>query len=291
MKKRLSFLALAILTVLSASAQMIAYTVQTKVQGAPGTPTVLDLQGNTGTDFSGLMIDADGNLEFNDVIDAKAFPIGFDFGYNSQVMKYFLVGTNGMIQLSPTETVSTKVHKDNVQVFEDTGNSNAFGLVMRNGMFGYDDTQISYWLEGDDVLCIQYKNVGLQTASWRSDRKDVAKATIEYRLYQKSGNIEMTLNGFKPYDDADVGSSNFMRIGILGDPGDFLEIQSYDGKVVSARDNSISYSTDEYPADGTQYTFVAPEACETPANGPTDLQLTSTSTQVSGSFAAGSSDH
>lgn len=291
MKKRLSFLALAILTVLSASAQMIAYTVQTKVQGAPGTPTVLDLQGNTGTDFSGLMIDADGNLEFNDVIDAKAFPIGFDFGYNSQVMKYFLVGTNGMIQLSPTETVSTRVHKDNVQVFEDTGNSNAFGLVMRNGMFGYDDTQISYWLEGDDVLCIQYKNVGLQTASWSSDRKDVAKATIEYRLYQKSGNIEMTLNGFKPYDDADVGYSNFMRIGILGDPGDFLEIQSYDGKVVSARDNSISYSADEYPADGTQYTFVGPEACETPANGPTDLQLTSTSTQVSGSFTAGSSDH
>ena len=87
MKKKLSLLALAIIATLSASAQMIAYTVQTKVQGPMGTPTVLDLQGTTGTDFSGLMIDADGNLEFNNVVNAKEFPIGFDFGYNGKVMK------------------------------------------------------------------------------------------------------------------------------------------------------------------------------------------------------------
>ncbi len=291
MKKRLSFLALALLAVLSASAQMIAYTVQTKVEGPAGPPTVIDLQGNTGVDFSGLMIDAEGNLEFNDVIDAKAFPIGFDFGYNSQVMKYFLIATNGMIQLSPTETVSSVVHKNNVTVFTDSGNHDAFGLIMRNGMFGYDDTQISYWLEGDDVLCIQYKNIGIQTASYMSDRKDVAKATIEYRLYGKSGNIEIKVSGFKPYDDADVGNWNFMRIGILGDSGDFLQVQSYDGTVISANDNSISYNADSYPADGTVYTFVAPEPCETPATAPSALELSSTSTQVSGTFTAGSSDH
>ena len=104
---------------------MIAYTVQTKVQGPMGTPTVLDLQGTTGTDFSGLMIDADGNLEFNNVVNAKAFPIGFDFGYNGKLMKYFLVATNGMIQLSPTETVSSVVHKSNVTVFTDSGNHDA----------------------------------------------------------------------------------------------------------------------------------------------------------------------
>ena len=291
MKKKLSLLCLAFIAALSASAQMIAYTVQTKVQGSPGTPVVLDLQGNAGVDFNGLMIDAEGNLEFNDVIDAKAFPIGFDFGYNSKVMKYFLVATNGMIQLSPTETVSSVVHKNSVTVFTDNGNHDAFGLIMRNGMFGYDDTQISYWLEGDDVLCIQYKNVGLQTASYMTDKKDVAKATIEYRLYQKSGNIEMKLSGFKPYDDADVGNSNFMRIGILGDTGDFIQIQSYDGSVISAKDNSVSYDAENYPADGTVYTFVAPEPCQTPATAPSNLVLSTTSTQISGSFTAGSSDH
>ncbi len=291
MKKRFLFLAVALLTMLHASAQMIAYTVDTKVPGVPGTPTVLDLQGTTGTDFSGLMIDAEGNLEFNNVVDAKAFPIGFDFGYNSQVMKYFLVATNGLIQLSPTETVSSVIHKNNVTVFTDAGNHDAFGLIMRNGTFGYDDTQISYWLEGDNVLCIQYKNIGIQTNSYMTDKKDVAKATIEYRLYKENGNIEMKLSGFKPFDDADVGSSNFMRIGILGDSGDFLQIQSYDGSVISAKDNSIRYSADAYPADGTVYTFVAPEPCETPAQAPADLALTSTSTQISGTFTAGSSDH
>ena len=54
MKKRLSFLVLAFMAVLAASAQMIAYQVMTHVQGQPGTPTVIDLQGTTGTDLSGL---------------------------------------------------------------------------------------------------------------------------------------------------------------------------------------------------------------------------------------------
>ena len=129
MKKRLALLALTVLAVLSASAQMIAYQVTTNVQGQPGTPTVVDLQGTVKEDLKGLIIDADGNLEFNSVEDAKGFPIGFDFGYNSQVMKYFLIATNGMIQLSPTETVSSVVHKNNVTVFTDSGNHDAFGRL------------------------------------------------------------------------------------------------------------------------------------------------------------------
>ena len=55
MKKRLSFLVLAFMAVLAASAQMIAYQVMTHVQGQPGTPTVIDLQGTTGTDLSSMM--------------------------------------------------------------------------------------------------------------------------------------------------------------------------------------------------------------------------------------------
>lgn len=290
MKKILSLLVTAMLGVLTASAQMIAYQVTATVPGTPGEPTVIDLQGTTGTDFSKLMLDADGNLNFNTAEDVKAFPIGFDFGYNGQTMKYFLIGTDGEIQLSPVETVSTDLHKNFNSMFTGSDYHDAFGIILRNGFFGYDDTQISYWPEGAGVLCIQYKNVGLQTASWSSDQKDVAKATIEYRLYQ-NGNIEMKVSGFKPFDGADVGSYNFMRIGILGDANDFVQIQSYDGSVISASDNTISYGTDNYPADGTVYTFVAPEACQTPAVAPSDVVLTSVTDKISGTFATGSADH
>ncbi len=294
MKKRLSLLALAFLAVLTTSAQMIAYSVNTNYVGEPGTPTVIDLQGTQGTDFSGLMIDADGNLTFNNVENAKCFPIGFDFGYNSQTMKYFLIGTDGEIQLSPTETCSTDVHKNFSNMFTTSGCHDAFGIVMRNGTFGYEDTEISYWLEGIEgtrALCIQYKNIGLQTASYYTDQKDVAKATIQYRLYEKSGNIEMKVSGFKPYDGADVGNYNFLRIGILGDSNDFVQIQSYDGSVISAKDNSIKYGAENYPQDGTVWTFQAPEPCETPVTAPTGLAVTTTTTAVNGTFTIGSSDH
>ncbi len=294
MKKMLSLMVLAFLMTMNASAQMIAYQVSTNVVGEPGTPTVIDLQGTTGKDLSGLMIDAEGNLTFNSVENAKCFPIGFDFGYNSQTMKYFLIGTDGEIQLSATETCSTDIHKNFSIMFTTDGCHDAFGVIMRNGTFGYADTEISYWIEGVEgtrALCIQYKNIGLQTASYYSDQLDVAKATIQYRLYEKSGNIEMKVKGFKPYDSADVGSYNFMRIGILGDSNDFVQIQSYDGSVISAKDNTIKYGTENYPQDGTVWTFQAPEACETPASGPSDLVVTTTTTQVNGTFTLGAADH
>ena len=98
MKKIYSLIATALLGVATtAQAQMFAWEVQatkadyTDITGG----TVLDLQGTVGEDFANLLIDSDGELYFNAAEDAKAFPIGFDFNYNSKTMKYFLIGTDG----------------------------------------------------------------------------------------------------------------------------------------------------------------------------------------------------
>ena len=69
---------------------------------------MIDLQGVTGKELSGLIIDADGNMEFESVVNAKGFPIGFDFMYNGKKMTHFLIGTDLEIQLSPGESVSTQ---------------------------------------------------------------------------------------------------------------------------------------------------------------------------------------
>lgn len=293
MKKRLSLFVMAFLAVLAAQAQMIAYSVSTNVVGEPGAPTVIDLQGNTGKDLSGLMIDADGNMEFNAVEDAKGFPIGFDFRYNGQKMKYFLIGTDLEVQLSPTETISTEIHKNLITGFTTDGFHDVIGMFPRNGVWGLDDTQISYWLEGNEgyrALVIEYKNLDFGNGGGYGTEGEVcgAKATIQYRLYEQSGNIEMKVKGMKP---TDPGRYMFFRIGILGDSNDFVQVQSWDGTVISARDNSISYKADQYPVDGMVYTFVAPEPCVSPTVSGSDLQLASTTDQITGTFQIGNGDH
>ena len=293
MKKRLSLLVVAMLAVLAAQAQMIAYSVSTKVVGEPGVPTVIDLQGNTGADLKGLMFDADGNAEFNSVENAKGFPIGFDFSYNSQKMTHFLIGSDMMIQLSPTETISTVAHLNRIPLFTTDGIHDVIGIIPREGVWGLDDTQISYWLEGNEgyrALVIEYKNIDFGNGGgWGTEGEFCgAKATVQFRLFEQSGNIEMQVKGMKP---ADPGRSNFFRIGILGDSNDFVQVQSWDGTVISARDNSISYNADKYPVDGMVYTFVAPEPCVSPTVSGSNLQLASTTDQITGTFEIGNGDH
>ena len=286
---------MALSAVLSASAQMFSWEVKTTTSAYEEITNgiVADYGDNTGTDFKKLLLDADGNQYFKAAEDVNAFPIGFDLSYNGKTMKYFLIGTDGEILLSDVKTVTTSIHLDATNMFNKSGVQNAFGIILRNGYYGFDDTEISYKLDGEAgnrVLIIQYKNVGLTTNSdWEHDY--CGKAQVQYRIYEKSGNISMQVNGFKPSDDVAPGRFNFMRIGLLGDTGDFQQVQAYDGSVTSSKDNYISFSEESYPADGTTYTFLAPEDCMTPEGTLSNLQLTTTSTQINGSFKPSDADH
>ena len=294
MKQRLTLLAMALIAVFTARAQMIAYDVQTTTTDYEDVTggTVVDLQETVGKDFSKLLLDNDGNLNFTAAEDVTAFPIGFDFAYNSKVMKYFLIGTNGEILLSDVETVSTNIHQNSgANLFSNNNYDNFFGISSREGYYGLDDTEISYKTEGEAgsrVLVIQYKNIDLRGTYNAANDYCGAKANIQYRLFEATGNLQIKVSGFKPEN---TGSSNFMRLGIVGDKGDRLLVTSYDGSQFGTGTSSITYSADSYPADGTTYTFVAPEPCETPATAPTELALTSTSTQISGTFTPGAADY
>ena len=296
MKKSFSLLLMALLTTMGMRAQMIAYDVTTatseltELTGA----TIVDLQGTTGTDLSGLALDADGNMEFNTADELKGFPIGFNFNYNGQMMTHFLINTDLKLQLSAKETITTDFHKkDNMVAYYTTeGIHDVIGISPREGVYGLDDTQISYTTtgsEGNRVLTVEYKNIDFGNGGgWGTENEYCGtKATIQFRLYEQSGNIEMQVSGMKP---TEPGRYNFMRVGILGSSKDFVQVQAWDGSVVSARDNSISYSATSYPVDGTVYTFAAPEPCVTPLVAPSNIVLTSTTTQISGTFDAVTAD-
>lgn len=294
MKKTAILFLMTVLSVLGVQAQMIAYSVSTRFEAEPGPPTIIDLQGNTGEDLAGLMFDAEGNVLEDPVENARGFPIGFDFRYNGQRMKYFLIGSDLIVQLSPSKLISTEAHMNRISMFTQEGIHDVFGMIPREGVYGLDDTQISYWLEGEEegyrILCIEYKNIDFGNGgSWGTEGEFCgAKATVQYRLYEHDNNIEMKVKGFRP---ADPGSYNFFRVGILGLSGDFAQVQSWDGSIVSSRDNSIPYNRDEFPKDGQVYTFVAPEPCTTPTSSGSNLELTSTTDQISGKFTTGNGDH
>ncbi len=294
MKKRLSFLAMAFFAVLSASAQMFAYEVSTTTSDYQEITNgiVADLGDNTGTDLSKLLLDNDGNANVRTAEDVKAFPIGFDLNYNSKTMKYFLIGTDGEIVLSDVETVTTEIANSATNMFTTSGCHDAFGIVTREGVYGYEDTEISYKTEGEPgnrVLIIQYKNLGLQSGQWNVDV--CAKVQMQYRVYEATGNISMQVKDFAPTDV--TGNFHFMRIGLLGDSKDFIQVQAYDGSVTGVKDTNIKYSAELYPADGTTYIFEHPEECMRPDEMETlrDLQLTSTSTQINGTFKPSGVDH
>lgn len=285
---------MAILSVLGAQAQMAAYSVSTRVVGEPGPPTIIDLQGYTGEDLAGLMFDAEGYiLEHNDE-NAKGFPIGFDFRYNGQRMRYFLINSDLRIQLSPTEYISTVLHQNTITWFTTEGIHDAIGISPRFGVWGREDSQISFWLEGEEegyhTLCVEYKNLDFSNGSGYGTEGEYcgARATVQIRLYEHDSNIEIKVKGFQP---TDPGRYNYFRIGILGLPNDFVQVQSWDGSIVSSRDNSITYNKDQYPVDGQVYTFVAPEPCITPTSSGSNLELTSTTDQISGKFTVGNGDH
>ena len=240
MKKKAILFVMAVLSVLGVRAQMIAYSVSTRIAGEPGTPTVIDLQGNYGKDLSGLVFDAEGNAENGPVENVKGFPIGFNFRYNGQSMRYFLIGSDLAVQLSPTKYISTEVHRNKSTWFSNMDIHDVIGMAPRYGVYGLEDAQISFWLEGQEegyrALCIEYKNIDFQNGGAWGTEGDFcgAKATVQYRLYEHDNNIEMKVKGFQPFDP---GRYNNICIGILGLSNDFVQVQSWDGSVVSALDN------------------------------------------------------
>ncbi len=294
--KRFFVLMMSLLIFIGLQAQVIAYGIQTSTY--VNETTVIDLQGTVGKDLSKTLLDNDGNITFNTAEEVSCFPIGFDFNYNGCVMKHFVLTGDGAVLLSEAKKITTAVHTTTSPANSLTtkASKNMLGAIVSDGAYGCEDTEISYTLsgfEGQRVLTIRYKNLGIQSSA--SDvTTEVAKAHIEYRLMEATGNIEMTVSGMKPYDGADTGKYSWMRIGIVGDPGDYLFLKRYDARGVedmSTKDATVKYDAENYPPDGTTWIFQAPEPCQTPAVAPSALVLTSTTTQMKGSFMMGDADH
>lgn len=286
MKKVLLSIALLLgATTASWAQSMIAYGFETTNSPltvvTDGTVVPVDY---TGEDFSGIVITGDGELNSSAVeAGTEGFPIGFTFNFDGKDMNQFAIGTDGIIFLGQ-DGVEVPQQNNPFLAFNSGRGADNLGIVPIGGMLGLDSTQISYKTyqeDGHNVLLVQYHNIGVAD---RWGDNVVAVADIQYRLYD-TGNIQIKLSGFKPFDDASLNYCSF-KIGIHGTGDDRLMVAAYDGSSTTTNDRLISYTATSYPADGTTYTFSAPEPCATPTTQGSALQLNASSLAISGSFAA-----
>lgn len=265
---------------------MIAYDLKvengTYTELTDGTPVNVE---ETGEEFNGIVIDGDGTSQYYE-FTGKGFPIGFDFNYNGHAMNQFMIATNGYILLGKDQ-ISSSVPFNNFFIFDNDKDTNLFGLVGQGDVTANESTKISYKLTGDAPnreLVIQYKDIEMRGFGWEPGV--IAVASIQYRLYEATGNIKMTLNNFKPSEDLRL------KIGILGDTGDRQMLTTFNTTKTTTEDYIIQWTTTDYPADGVSYTFVAPDPCVTPAGQPSELKLYSSTAGISGKLTlAPDADH
>lgn len=291
MKNFKTFMAAALLcTCQSSMAQSIgAYSV------TPTNGTYTELSGATvipieekGSEFKGLAISGDGEANYTE-FTAAGFPIGFEFEFDGQKMTQFIPCTSGYLLLGASE-ISWSANSNQFAIFDNGIDKDLFGLTYIGDVYGLDNTEISYKLEGEApnrVLAVQYKNLGIPNR-WGDFVVDTVQ--IQLRLHEGTNNLSMTLNGFQPSSDENTNYCSF-KIGILGSGKDRLMLANYEGTATTTSDKLLAWRTYSYPQDGITYTFKAPEPCVTPEAQPTDLQLSATSTSVSGSFTACEADN
>lgn len=266
------------------SAQVMCYyemAVSTRDYTAP-TALVSVLPQDETAGFNGLVFDEKGAQSA--ALDGSGFNIGFDFKYNNQVFTRFALAANGYVVLGKADGINFNVPSsysiDNVL----SSYSNVFGVVLGCELSRSSNTEIGYELTGEAgnrVLTIEYRD--LDVVSWGSV---LATVTVQYRLYEATGNIDFVFNHFAPSPD-NYFRPQTIKIGLAGDQGDVLLKDGYfDDDAVSSSAYGLNWSSYSYPADGLTYTWSVPKDCETPTAQPSGLQLESNSNTVTGSFAA-----
>ncbi len=277
--------------VMEAQKKMFAYdvAVTNKTYTAITDGTIIPVD-YTGNEFSKVIIDGDGNNNFSEIDKTNGFQIGFNFRYNGLEMNQFMVGTDGTIFLG-NEAMTLPGNYSPFNVFDTEGMKNVFGLVTKNNFYGLEDSEISYKVEGTEgnrVLVIQYSNIGVNSSVW--DVEIMAKVNIQYRLYEATGNIEMHLNNFEPIKGVSTGYYSSIKIGIKGDENDMLMLENFKGKTTT-KEFFIDYNEENFPENGFNLTFIAPEKCNTPTMQPTNVKLYARSTSIYGSLDIADADH
>jgi hypothetical protein len=297
MKKIIFFLVACIAGLSAATAQINSYSF------AYSAGTYSEISGGTVV-YSGAALTEPLRLEnyafvpdralINEIATVAGYPIGFSFNLGEQTFTNFAVSPNGFIYLGGAEPFPVNAQSmssanyilDDAARFE-PGATNVLGfsrVTGDNSVTKADtNTEISYLLSGSTgsrVLTIQFKKIILTYSTTATNVVD-----IQIRLYEADNKVELIFNDF------DISSDfNWAEIGLKGNVlgnTKFVTISQNNNWSTATASASGNVSFRGTVCDnGATFTFTPPPACATPASQPTDLQLTTASDNISGSFTA-----
>lgn len=245
-----------------------------------------------GEDFDEKVFAADGSV-IPDAGSYAGIPIGFDFKFNNQLMKQFLITSGGCILLGgdAVNVISTNSNGYFALATDGQG-ENVIGCGNQKGNIANEHTAITYKTEGEAgqrVLTVEWKELGLKATYYNNDSVCVSQ---QVKLYEADGKVEIIFNGWASAEKAENAYLN-VRAGIRGTGDDYLfAADSWTEPVADANMGDITFTYDQAPADGLTFTFTPPTDCAAPSAQPTELVLSATSTGLSGEFsAAADADH
>ncbi len=255
-------------------------------------PVVVPLGNVSGSDLNTVVFSGD-NTANTAAVTAQGYPIGFDFKFDNKLMNQFFIGAHGYLVLGKDQ-VAASATNNTFFIFSNDEDKDVVGTAYRSEIYGLPETEISYLTTGSApsrVLTVQYKNLGLAVDNWGElSIRDTVQLQISLH---EDGKITIQFSGFQPDPSVSLNWNDGFKIGIRGTGDDrLLKSSSFSDAEFSTSESILSWRQTSYPADGLTYTFTPPEDCAAPTIQPTGLNLTSTSTAVSGSFAkSDGSDH
>ncbi len=282
MKKVIATLGFAALCAVGANAQaVLGYT----VSESSGTYSALD---NPTVIFDGSNTDAEQSSSFfpRNVItpegltgsagSAEGFSIGFNVDIAGASYDNFLVSTAGYVMLGNGEQSYNPMMGANFMTY--VGDYTVAGFALSSGVTYNDETTISYQTLGsgdDSRLVVQFENYLLCYNYWG----EPAPVDIQIVVY-KQGKVQLVFDRLSALgEDVSINlyvglRQNENYVSIVGSTGD-MSVQC---------NNRGNLTVDAAWADGTTVTLNVPSDCVKPEAQPTNLDLTSTSDSVEGSF-------
>ncbi|MDR1683105.1 MAG: hypothetical protein LBS25_06935, partial [Candidatus Symbiothrix sp.] len=248
--------------------------------------------------------------------DVPGFPIGFSFAFGTTTFDSFAINANGFIYLgNGTFTVDTRETSLGINVSFGTGtlqpvleeaadassgnsrfsagSTNLAGFSLFGGALANAasyprtdaSTEISYLLAGENgsrVLTVQFKDYKfLLDASYAT----LYPADFQIKLYEAGGKVEFIFNFTGPLPTTWPLSANVgLKGATLGNSFYTTASNSSNWLTASAATTGVMAFKGVTIPEGLTYTFTPPPACVAPTSAPTNLQLTATSSSISGTF-------
>lgn len=212
---------------------------------------------------------------YNATIEGEGFEIGFSFPFNGEEFTRFGIIANGGLRLgkegsmtiSPSNYALTQSSEDydNLILFSDS-------WVKSQTAEEGDTLQIQYATIGDEgnrELIIEYKNMGINTSSWKTEL--IGTYDMQIHLYQ-DGKIAYVVKGLSDLDPEQTAGS--IMAGVRG-KSDFITY----GDIFTTpwrTFNHVETTNLAAVADGFTLMLDTPADVTTPETQPTDMKVSCT---------------